>query len=129
VLSGSIDKLSSVPVKTGQTLFEIAPLDRLRVEVSLPAEDYRHVQAGDRVELRFDGRASELQSGELARIRPRSEIRDSADVFVAEVELPNPDEALRPGQRGQAVVVARPHPIAWNLFHKAYERVRQWWPW
>ncbi len=129
VLSGSIDRLSSVPVKTGQSLFEIAPLDRLRVEVSLPAEDYRHVRAGDHVELRFDGRASELQAGELARIRPRSEIRDSADVFVAEVELPNPDEALRPGQRGQAVVVTRPHPIAWNLFHKAYERVRQWWPW
>ncbi len=128
VLSGSLDKLSSAPVKTGQVLFEIAPLDRLRVEVSTPAEDYRHVTEGAAVELRFDGRLNELQTGTLARVRPRSEIRDSADVFVAEVEMDNPGHSLRPGQRGSAVVIGSSHPLAWNLFHKAADRVRQWLP-
>ncbi len=128
VLSGSLEKLSSAPVKTGQVLFEIAPLDRLRVEVATPAEDYRHVQAGAVVELRFDGRLNELQTGTLARIRPRSEIREASDVFVAEVEMDNPDHSLRPGQRGSAVVIGSQHPLAWNLFHKASDRVRQWLP-
>lgn len=128
VLNGSLDKLSSAPVKTGQVLFEIAPLDRLRVEVATPAEDYRHVQAGTAVELRFEGRLNDLQTGTLSRIRPRSEIRDSADVFVAEVEMDNPEQALRPGQRGSAVVIGSSHPLAWNLFHKAADRVRQWLP-
>ena len=128
VLSGSLDKLSSAPVKTGQVLFEIAPLDRLRVEVSTPAEDYRHVKDGASVELHFEGRLNELQTGTLARVRPRSEIRDSADVFVAEVELENPESSLRPGQRGSAIIISSSHPLAWNLFHKAADRVRQWLP-
>lgn len=128
VLSGHLEKLSSAPVETGQVLFEIAPLDQLRVEVAVPAADYRHVAVGEPAELRFDGRLSEPVSGTLARIRPRSEIRDSADVFVAEVELPNPNGSLRPGQRGHAVVSGPRHPLAWNLFHKAFDRVRTWLP-
>jgi multidrug efflux pump subunit AcrA (membrane-fusion protein) len=128
VLSGSLDKLSSAPVKTGQVLFEIAPLDRLRVEVSTPAEDYRHVVEGTSVEMRFEGRLNELQTGTLSRVRPRSEVREAADVFVAEVEMDNPDHSLRPGQRGSAVVIGSSHPLAWNLFHKAADRVRQWLP-
>ncbi|MFM9962897.1 MAG: efflux RND transporter periplasmic adaptor subunit [Planctomycetaceae bacterium] len=129
VLSGSIDKLSSAPVETGQVLFEIAPLDQLRVEVAAPAADYRHIAVGDTIELRFDGRLSDPVIGKLSRIRPRSEIRDSADVFVAEVELPNLNDSLRPGQRGRAIIFGPQHPLAWNLFHKAFDRVRQWLPW
>ncbi|MBC7817109.1 MAG: HlyD family efflux transporter periplasmic adaptor subunit [Planctomycetaceae bacterium] len=128
VLSGSIDKLSSAPVETGHVLFEIAPLDQLRVEVAAPAADYRHIVVGDAVELRFDGRLSEPINGKLSRIRPRSEIRDSADVFVTEVELPNADDALRPGQRGSAIIFGPRYPLAWNLFHKAFDRVRGWLP-
>ncbi len=129
VLSGSLEKLSSAPVETGQMLFEIAPLDQLRVEVAVPAADYRHVAVGDAVDLRFDGRLSEPVHGTLSRIRPRSEVRDAADVFVAEVELPNDSDSLRPGQRGHAVVSGPRHPLAWNLFHKAFDRVRTWLPW
>ncbi len=129
VLNGSLEKLASAPVETGQVLFEIAPLDQLRVEVAVPAADYRHIAIGDPIELRFDGRLSEPVNGTLARIRPRSEIRDSADVFVAEVELPNLNNTLRPGQRGHAVVTGPRHPLAWNLFHKAFDRVRTWLPW
>lgn len=128
VLSGSLEKLSSAPVETGQVLFEIAPLDQLRVEVAVPAADYRHIAIGDSIELRFDGRLSEPVNGTLTRIRPRSEIRDSTDVFVAEVELPNPNDSLRPGQRGHAVVSGPRHPLAWNLFHKAFDRIRTWLP-
>lgn len=129
VLSGSVDKLSSAPAKVGQVLFEIAPVDRLRVEVATPAEDYRHVAVGAPVELRFDGRLNELRTGKISRVRPRSEIRDAADVFVADVELDNVEAALRPGQRGLAVVVGQRHPLAWNLFHKAAERLWRFWPW
>ena len=128
VLSGSLEKLSSAPVETGQMLFEIAPLDQIRVEVAVPAADYRHIAVGDTVDLRFDGRLSEPVRGMLSRIRPRSEIRDAADVFVAEVELPILNDSLRPGQRGHAVVSGPRHPLAWNLFHKAFDRVRTWCP-
>src|SRR4029079_6864396 len=68
VLSGSIEKLSSATAEAGQVLFEIAPLDQLRVEVAVPATDYRHIAVGEAVELRFDGRVSEPVNGTLARI-------------------------------------------------------------
>ena len=38
------------------------------------------------------------------------------------------NDSLRPGQRGHAVVSGPRHPLAWNLFHKAFDRVRTWLP-
>ena len=35
--------------------------------------------------------------------------------------MPNEDQQLRPGMRGQADIATSAHPLAWNLFHKAWD--------
>ncbi|MCR9202531.1 MAG: HlyD family efflux transporter periplasmic adaptor subunit [Planctomycetaceae bacterium] len=124
VLSGSVDRRENVPVRTGELLFEVAPVDRLRFEVAIPASEAACAAEGQTVHMRIDGQADQVLEGTIARIRPRSEIVDSRNVFVAEVELNNLEQmSLRPGMQGAARVVTSPRPLGWNWFHRAWEYV------
>lgn len=122
VLAGSVDRRENFPVQTGGMLFEIAPISRLRFEVAVPAEDCMHIKVGQTVSMRVDGQVDQELQGQIQRIRPRSEIVDSQNVFIAEVELNDTSQlALRPGMEGAARVVTQDRPLGWILFHRAWE--------
>jgi multidrug efflux pump subunit AcrA (membrane-fusion protein) len=121
VLSGSLERRENVPVDVGQALYEIAPLEALRLEVAVPAAEISHVRPGMVVEVRLAGTASEIVTGRISRIRPASELRGGRNVFIAHVELPNPDGRWRPGMEGSVRIVGDSHPLGWNLFHRAWE--------
>ena len=125
VLKGSVEKLSSAPVKTGQSLFEVGQLHPLRLEIDVPADDFAHVRAGQNVLVMLEGLVDRPIEGQIVKVRPRSEIRDGHNVFVAEVVVPNEDQRLRPGICGQATITSDTHPLAWNAFHKAWDAVRR----
>lgn len=72
----------------------------------------------------LEGYRGEKVRGEVAKIHPRSEIRDGQNVFIAEVNLENPDRELLPGMSGLARVRSRIRPLGWIWFHKAWYRVR-----
>ncbi|MCA9177042.1 MAG: HlyD family efflux transporter periplasmic adaptor subunit [Planctomycetales bacterium] len=128
VLSGSLDRRENYPVTKGQLLYEIAPLHPLKIEVGVPAEDISRVSPGMRARLYFDGLESEKLFGQIRSVRPRSEIRDGQNVFVAEVEVDNRNGLIRPGMRGRAKVESQPRTIGWIFFHRAWERIRAGWP-
>jgi multidrug efflux pump subunit AcrA (membrane-fusion protein) len=121
VLAGSLDRRENVPVTTGQALYEIAPLDRLRIEVAVPADEISRVRVDMPADIRMAGTGETAHAGRIARIRPSSEIREGRNVFVAEVELDNRSGALRPGMEGSVRITTDSHPLAWNLFHRPWE--------
>ena len=123
VLKGSVERMSSAQVKLGQPLFEVGQLHPLRLEVALPAEEFANVRVGHSVAVSLDGLADRKVEAEIRRIRPRSEIRDGRNVFIAEVEIDNADQRLRPGIQGVVVITGDSHPLGWNLFHRAWEGV------
>lgn len=129
VLSGSLDRRENYPVTKGQVLYEIAPLDQLRIEVAMPADEVMHVQPNDSVELYVDGFGIDSVSGSIDRIRPRAEIRDGENVFIAEVTIANEARQLRPGMQGTAKVKTQTRSVAWIVFHHAVERMRAAMPW
>ncbi len=129
VISGDLKKAEGVPLTVGQTLFEIAPLDRMIVEIAVPEEDVRHVRTGQTVDIVLDAFPRERFQGSLARIHPRSEVKESEHVFIAEFELDNPLQLLRPGMGGSAKIVTHRHPLVWNLFHKPWEKALYWMGW
>ena len=122
VIAGDLKKAEGVPLTIGQTLFEIGPLDKMTVEVAVPESDILYVREGMRVEVRLDADQSQLKTGKVVRLTPRSETRDHQNIYIAEVELDHPDSTLRPGMKGTAKIISEPHSIGWNLFHKAYEK-------
>lgn len=129
VIAGDLEKSEGVPLETGQTLFEIAPLDQMLVEVSIPEADIAYVESGQIVSIKLDAFPGETWTGTLLRIHPRSEVRDQKPVFVAEVELRNEDNSLRPGMRGTARVETSSRPLGWVMLHGPWESFLLWMGW
>ena len=85
------------------------------VEVAIDDDDIAQVYVGQQVSIRFEGRAGESFLGRLARIHPRSETRDSRNVFIGEVVLDDATNALRPGVQGKARLVVDRESLATGL--------------
>lgn len=127
ILSGQLSQVEHAPVEVGQALFEIAPLSTIRVEIAIPADDIGHVRVGLPVTVHWDGEAEPPVEGKIASIRPRSEIVDSKNVFIATAEFENTSGQLRPGMQGDVRIQSLDRPLGWILFHKPWHRLKQIW--
>ena len=123
VASGDLERAEGAPLTVGQTLFEIAPLEAMIVEVAVPDDEISHVSAGQTIYMRLEAYPGQTWQTVVAQVQPRSEILDKANVFIADAELDNTDNRLRPGMEGRAKVETRQRPLGWILFHKLWEYV------
>jgi biotin carboxyl carrier protein len=105
VISGDMKRTEGAPLTVGQVLYEIAPLEEMIVEVAIDDGEVAHVEEGQEVLIRFEAHAGDDVSGRLTRLHPRSETRDSRNVFIGEVTLDDASLALRPGMNGKAQLV------------------------
>lgn len=129
VISGDLRKAEGAPLTTGQTLFEIAPLEEMVLEIGIPEEDIHHIAVGQHVDAVLSALPDRTWTGTIQRIHPRSELVEQDYVFIAEVEFDNALGLLRPGMKGRAKIETSAHPLGWNLFHKAWEQGRMWLGW
>ncbi len=129
VISGDLRKSEGAPLQTGQTMFEIAPLDRMLVEVAIPERDVAHVKTGQLVSIRLDAWPNRTWTGTLLRIHPRTEVRHDETVFIGEVELDNPDDVLRPGMQGTSRVETGWSMLGWVVLHRPWESFLLWMGW
>ncbi|WP_342190390.1 efflux RND transporter periplasmic adaptor subunit [Stieleria varia] len=130
VLTGSTEQATASAVDTGDVVYEIGSLDRMRVEVAIPAEEIAHVQVGDPIRIWLTGLTGESFDATVQRIRPESELGDGRNVFIATVTLDNPDDRLRPGMKGTVRIDCERHSLAWNLFHRPWDYLvsrMTWW--
>ena len=129
VVSGDHREAEGVPLEMGKTLFEIAPLDAMVVELCIPEEDIRHVQVGMTVDIQLEAAPEDSLTAVIRSVHPRAEIRDGRNIFIAEADIPNHNSLLRPGMRGSSHVNTRRHPLGWNLFHKPAAWLLGWLGW
>ncbi|TWU51604.1 efflux RND transporter periplasmic adaptor subunit [Rubripirellula reticaptiva] len=123
VLQGDWHDARGAMVHVGDVLMQVAPLDTLRAELEVPERDVSYVQPGQSVRLAIDGNPLDTLSGKVDNLRPMSEIRNSRNVFLAEVILQNDGNRLRPGMRGTTKITADHRPLGWVMFHHAWESV------
>jgi len=74
VISGDWKNSGGMPLETGQSMYEVAPLEKLSVDVFLPEDDVRYAAAGQNVTMKFDAYPFESFRGQLKLIHPASEI-------------------------------------------------------
>ena len=125
VVSGDLKQSEGMPMSRGETLFEIAPLSEMVVEIAVPEDDVAHVGEGRHVDFYVHALPNLAMNGTIARLHPRAELRNHDNVYIAEVRVNNPNNVLRPGMRGRAKICSDRHPLGWNLFHKAYFALRR----
>jgi predicted deacylase len=129
VVSGDIKQSEGTPLSRGETLFEIAPLGKIVVEIAVPESDYSHVRVGMPVHFQVHALPQRRFVASLDRMHPRAELVDHENVFIAEVTIDDPENVLRPGMLGRATIIGDRHPLGWNLLHKAYYALRSTMGW
>ncbi len=117
VLKSELEDAEGAPLTKGQILFEIAPLEKVKIKVFISQQDVAFVREGMDVIVSVDSISHKLV-GTLKRMQPQSDTFENESVFVAEVEFENHNHELKPGMQGYAVVVSEYQPIGWILFRK-----------
>lgn len=125
VTRGDLKRSEGAPLSVGQTLFEVAPLDKMVVEVEIPEDEIAQFRSGAAVAVKLDAFAGSSWSGRLDRLYPRAELRNEANVFIAEMYVVNHGDLLRPGMRGRAKVEGPWRSIGWIWLHRPWEAVRK----
>ena len=129
VVDGDLQRAEGTPLSKGETLFEIAPLGKMIVEVAIAEEDLAYAEVGMPVDFFLHAFPDRTMRGTLKQIHPQAELRDHNNVFIGEVHIEDGDNVLRPGMRGRSWVRSHRYPLGWNLFHKAYFAARHWSGW
>ncbi|TWU36177.1 efflux RND transporter periplasmic adaptor subunit [Novipirellula artificiosorum] len=124
VVSGDHQRSEGVPLKKGDVLFEIAPLGEMIAEVSVDEQEFKNVTESMSVRIVLFAMPNRTLQGDVDRVHPQAELKGHQNVFVAETELMDPDNLLRPGMRGYAWVDSGRRALGWILFHRAYASAR-----
>ena len=133
VLSGDLKQILHSQVKAGDLLYEVAPLESLRAELSVPEDQIAEIQA------RFE---KEKVRGELAtasypdqrigftveRINPIAKAVSSKNVFPVRVRLDETRPWMKPGMEGVAKVEVGQARWAWLVTHRVikWARMKLW---
>ena len=126
IVSGDLEKAEGAPVETGQTLYEVGPVDIFSAEIEVSERDIRFLKVGQDAIIRFNAVPLETFCGKIERIYPKAEVRDDEAVFVAIAQIDNSDQKLKPGMEGTATIETGPSTIGWNLFHRPVENIRSY---
>jgi biotin carboxyl carrier protein len=129
VVAGDLETSEGTPLSKGETLFEIAPLGQMIVEIGIGEEDLAYVRTGMEVEFYLHALPARNMRGTLRHVHPQAELRNHDNVFIGEVHVEDSEGLLRPGMRGRSWVHSDRHPLGWNLFHQAYFAVRHFLGW
>ena len=96
-------------VAEGATLYVIADLSEVWVDLAVPQRDHTRVHVGQTVTLHADD-GGPATSGTLAWLSPFSDA--ATQTLTARVVLPNPDARWRPGLSVKADLAVAEYPVA-----------------
>jgi hypothetical protein len=123
VVAGDLRRSIGVPLESGQMLFEIAPLDRVLLEVEIPEREIGLVNEDSPVQLRVESARTGNVEATLSKIYPMAQLREEKSVFIAPIEIDNSSRQYRPGMRGRATVFGPVRPWAWRHIRGVVEQV------
>jgi RND family efflux transporter MFP subunit len=104
---------ASSPKGGGQPLLRIAKLDTIRVKTYVPERDSVWVDIGDAAAVTFDALPDRSFATRVARV---SGALDTATrTMLVELDLPNLDEAIKPGFYGEARIALARREHVWAL--------------
>ncbi|MGA2266315.1 MAG: HlyD family efflux transporter periplasmic adaptor subunit [Phycisphaerae bacterium] len=133
VVVGDLERQIGAPVKTGDVLFEIAQLESLRAELSVPEDQIADIREGQTGQLATVSHPDQRLDFIVERINPVAEMAKQKNVFKVRVRFTGVDLAgrhdwLRPGMEGMAHVQIGKRPYVWLWTHRLvnWVRMRLW---
>ncbi|MBS0122653.1 efflux RND transporter periplasmic adaptor subunit [Thetidibacter halocola] len=130
IVSGDLSQKLGAPVQLGEVLFEVAPLDRYRVDIFVDERDLRYVTEGTPGRLALAGQPSQGLPLAVTRITPMAEARNGANTFRVEAALDAVASGLRPGMQGVAKLDAGQALVSWVWSRRLIDWARETlWTW
>lgn len=131
IVSGDLSQNLGAPLKRGEELFKIAPLESYRVMLQVDEADIGAVEVGQPGNLRLAGYPHLLHPFSVKRVLPLSTAAEGSYLFTLEAELNTIDEELRPGLQGVAKIDAGRRSLLWLAGHRLHDWLRlmfwRWW--
>lgn len=124
ILRGDLERSEGAPMRVGDALFEVGPLERLVAEIAVDATDVPLVKPGARVTVKFESHANDTITSTILRVAPKSEWIEDRNVFLCEAEIANPEGTLRAGLEGKAKIEGPRRPLVWIWARDAWLALR-----
>jgi len=113
VVEGEQRRRLGAPVQKGSVLFEVAPVDALRVELSAPEDSIADIKPGQRGALATAAYPGDRIPFVVESIEPVAKVVEGRNVFVVRARLEQTRPWMRPGMEGLAKVEIDRRRYAW----------------
>ncbi|MEX2672640.1 MAG: HlyD family efflux transporter periplasmic adaptor subunit [Phycisphaeraceae bacterium] len=122
--TGDLHKEIGRPVEAGESLFEIAPLEQLEIQLAVPEAKIAELAVGQTGELASTSHPGTYVPFTITRIEPMAQLLDQRNIFRVQAELEEHPDWLRPNMEGAAKVDIDERSYAWIWTHEIVNWVR-----
>ena len=130
LISGDLDQSIGAPIKRGEVLFEIAPLDSYRVIVEVDERDIEQIKVSQQGKLVLNSLPEMYFPFVIEKITPVSTTNEGRNYFVTEARLLESSTRLRPGMQGYGKIFIERRKLIWIWTHGLIDWFRLWaWGW
>jgi multidrug resistance efflux pump len=117
VVKGDLKRQIGAPVKTGDVLFEVTPLESLRAELLVPEDQIFDISVGQEGYLATVSYPSQRIKFIVERVNPMAEVVNNRNIFKVRVRLlethPETHSWMRPGMEGVAKISIGKRRYVW----------------
>ena len=130
IISGDLSRSLGAPVKTGDLLFEVAPLDEYRLVIFVDEKQVIDVQPGQSGTLTLKALPGSTLPLVVHKVSPVFSEDEKGIAYRVEARLAEHFAGLRPGMEGVAKIDIDRRSFAWIYLHELFDVIRLWaWRW
>ena len=126
IISGDLSRSLGSPVKRGDVLFQVAPLDEYRLIVFVDETEIAHVEKGMKGELTLKALPDDDMKFTVNKVSPVFNEKGGEISYRVEAAIDEESPALRPGMQGVAKVEIGDRRRGWIYFHKLFDAIKLW---
>jgi biotin carboxyl carrier protein/GAF domain-containing protein len=124
VVKGDLKRQIGAPVKTGDVLFEIAPLESLRAQLLVPEDEIVDIKIGQEGYLATVSFPAQKIKFVVEQINPMAEVINNRNVFKVRAHLLQTRQWMRPGMEGVAKVSVGKRRYIWIWTRRVINWIR-----
>ena len=124
VVKGDLKREIGAPVKIGDVLFEVCPLESLRAQLMVPEDAIYDIKVGQEGYLATASYPGHRIKFVVERINPIAEVVNQRNVFKVRVQLLETHSWMRPGMEGVAKVSVGKRRYVWIWTRKIVNWIR-----
>lgn len=128
VISGDPAQNIGAPLRRGDIIYEMSPLDSYRVAIDVDQGDFAEVRPGQAGALLLTPLPTRAWPLAVVSVTPLATAREGRTAFRVDATLSEVDPVLRPGMQGIAKIDVGPARYVWIWTHDAvnWVRLRLW---